>query len=67
MFWGRWWQISLCCCHPLEYNLQVVLYIVCHVVYMFIDAWISHFEVSACMCGEMVRALIWFVVIGLGC
>ena len=26
-FWGRWWEISLCCCHPLEYDLGVVLYV----------------------------------------
>ena len=44
-FWGRWWEISLCCCHPLEYDLGVVLYVVCHVLHMFIDAWISHFGV----------------------
>ena len=66
-FWGRWWEISLCCCHPLEYDLGVVLYGVCHVLHMFIDAWISHFEVIAFMCGEMVVALVWFVVIGLVC
>ena len=33
-FGGRLWQISLCCCHPLEYDLGVVLYVVCH----FVDA-----------------------------
>ena len=66
-FWGRWWEISLCCCHPLECDLGVVLYVVCHVLHMFIDAWISHFEVIAFMCGEMVRALVWSVVIGLVC
>ena len=44
-FWGRWWEISLCCCHPLECDLGVVLYVVCHVLHMFIDAWISHFGV----------------------
>ena len=65
-FWGRWWEISLCCCHPLEYDLGVVLYVVCHVLHMFIDACISHF-VIAFMCGEMVRALVWSVVIGLVC
>ena len=32
-FWGRWWEISLCCCHPLEYDLGVVLYVVCHFVH----------------------------------
>ena len=37
-FWGRWWEISLCCCHLLEYDLGVVLYVVCHVLHMFIDA-----------------------------
>ena len=61
-FWARWWEISLCCCHPLECDLGVVLYIVCRVLRMFIDAWISHF-VIAFMCGEMVRASVWFVVI----
>ena len=66
-FWARWWEISLCCCHPLEYDLEVVLYVVCHVLHMFIDAWISHFEVIAFMCGEMVRALVWSVVIGMVC
>ena len=65
-FLERWWEISLCCCHPLESDLGVVLYIVCHVLRMFIEAWISHF-VIAFVCGEMVRALVWFVVIGLGC
>ena len=65
-FWGRMCEISLCCCHPVGYYLGVVLYGVCHVLHMFIDAWISHF-VIAFVCGEMVRALVWFVVIGLGC
>ena len=23
-FWGRWWEISLFCCHRLEYDLGVV-------------------------------------------
>ena len=32
-FWGRWWEISLCCCHPLEYDLGVVLYIAYHSVH----------------------------------
>ena len=54
-FWGRWWEISLCCCHPLEYDLGVVLYVVCHVLHMFIDAWISHF-VIAFMSGEMAKS-----------
>ena len=66
-FWGRWWEISLCCFHPFGYDLGVVLYVVCHVLHMFIDAWISHFEVIAFMCGEMVRALVWSVVIGMVC
>ena len=66
-FLGRWREISLCCCHPLECDLGVVLYVVCHVLHMFIDAWISHFEVIAFMCGEMVVALVWFIAIGLGC
>ena len=66
-FWGRWWEISLCCCHPLEYDLGVVLYVVCHVVHTFTDVLISHFEVIAFMCDEMVRALFWSVVIGLVC
>ena len=66
-FWARSREISLCCCHPLEYDLGVVLYVVCHVLHMFIDAWISHFEVIAFMCGEMVRALVWFVVNGIVC
>ena len=29
-FWGKWWEISLCCCHPLGYDLGVVLYVVRH-------------------------------------
>ena len=37
------------------------------IFHMFIDAWISHFEVIAFMCGEMVRAMVWSVVIGLVC
>ena len=37
------------------------------IFHMFIDAWISHFEVIAFMCGEMVRAIVWSVVIGLVC
>ena len=37
------------------------------IFHMFIDAWISHFETIAFMCGEMVRALVWSVVIGLVC
>ena len=32
-FWGRWWETSLCCCHPLEYDLGVVLYVVSHFVH----------------------------------
>ena len=66
-FWGRWWEISLCCVHPLGYDVGVVLYVVCHVVHMFTDVLISHFEVIAFMCDEMVRALFWSVVIGLIC
>ena len=54
-FWGRWWEISLCCCHPLEYDLGVVLYVVCHVLHMFIDAWISHFEVFCSDCFHVWR------------
>ena len=29
-FWPRLWEISLCCWHPLEYDLGEVLYVVCH-------------------------------------
>ena len=29
-FWGRQGEISLCCCHPLEYDLGLVVYVVCH-------------------------------------
>ena len=65
-FGERWWEILLCCWHPFECDLGVVLYIVCHVLRMFIDAWISQFLI-AFVCGEMVRALVWFVVIGLVC
>ena len=67
-FWPRWWEISLCCCHPLEYDLggwYCTLFVM--IVHMFIDAWISHFEVIVFMCGEMLRALVWSVVIGLVC
>ena len=47
-FWGRWWEISLCCCHPLECDLGVVLYVVCHVLHMFIDACTKYFAVCDC-------------------
>ena len=66
-FWGRLCEISLCCCHPLGYDVGVVLYVVCHVAHMFTNVLISHFEVIAFMCDEMVRALFWSVVIGLVC
>ena len=66
-FRGRLCEISLCCCHPLGYDVGVVLYVVCHVVHMFTDVLISHFEVIAFMCDEMVRSLFWSVVIGLVC
>ena len=29
-FWGRLCEISLCCLHPVGYDLGVVLYVVCH-------------------------------------
>ena len=29
-FWGKWWEISLCCCHPLGYDFGVILYVVRH-------------------------------------
>ena len=45
----------------------MVLYVVCHVVHMLIDAWMFPFEVIAFMYGEMVRASVWSVVIGLVC
>ena len=66
-FWGRLCEISLCCCHPLGYDVGVVLYVVYNVVHTFTDVLISHFEVIAFMCDEMVRALFWSVVIGLVC
>ena len=66
-FWARSREISLCCCHPLEYDLGVVLYDVCHDVHMCIDALICHFEVIAFMCGGMARASVWSVAIGLVC
>ena len=34
---------------------------------MRIDAWISHFETIAFMCGDMVRASVWSVVMCLVC
>ena len=37
------------------------------IFHMLIDAWISHFETIAFMCGDMVRASVWSVVIGLVC
>ena len=37
LFWLRWWEISLCCCHPLEYDLGVVLYVLCHFVHVVWD------------------------------
>ena len=51
-FWGRLCEISLCCCHPLGYDVGVVLYVVCRVVHMFTDVLISHFEVIAFVCDE---------------
>ena len=66
-FRGRLCEISLRYCHPLGYDVGVVLYVVCHVAHMFTDVLISHFEVIAFMCDEMVRALFWSVVIGLVC
>ena len=66
-FRGRLCEISLCCCHPLGYDVGVVLYVVCRVVHMFTDVLISHFEVIAFVCDEMARALFWSVVIGLVC
>ena len=67
-FWGRLCEISLCCCHPLGYDVGVVLYVVCRVVHTFTSVLIiSHFEVIAFVCDEMARALCWSVVIGLVC
>ena len=66
-FRGRLCEISLRYCHPLGYDVGVVLYVVSHVVHTFTDVLIFHFEVIAFMCDEMVRALFWFVVIGLVC
>ena len=34
---------------------------------MILDDWISHFETIAFMCGDMVRASVWSVVMGLVC
>ena len=39
-FWGRWWEISVCCFHPFGYDLGVVWYVVRHVfsyVYRCLD------------------------------
>ena len=68
-FWGRLCEISLCCCHPLGYDVGVVLYVVCRVVQMFTNVLISHFEVIAFafVCGDMVRAPVWSVVMCLVC
>ena len=35
--------------------------------HMYIDAWISHCEMIAFMCGDMVRASVWSVVMCLVC
>ena len=35
------------------------------IFHMLIDAWVSHFETIAFMCGDMVRASVWSIVIGL--
>ena len=49
---GRWWEISLCCCHPLEYDLGVVLYVVCHFVHAvwylgwILDVCCFHFRIA---------------------
>ena len=37
------------------------------IFHMLIDALISHFEAFAFMCGDMVRASAWSVVISLVC
>ena len=37
------------------------------IFHMLIADWISHFEPMAFMCGDMVRASVWSVVIGLVC
>ena len=66
-FWLRWWEISLCCFHPFGYDLGVVLYVVCHDfshAYRCLD---FSFDTITFMCGDVARASVWSVVIGLVC
>ena len=58
-FWGRWWEISLCCCHPLEYDLGVdctlfVMFFTCSSMLGF--RILECFEVIAFMSGEMAKS-----------
>ena len=66
-FWGRWCEISLCCFHPFGYDLGWYCTLFVMIFHMLIDALISHFETFAFMCGDMVRASAWSVVISLVC
>ena len=66
-FWGRQWEISLCCFHPFGYDLGWYCMLFVMIFHMLIDAWMSHFEMIAFMCGDMVRASVWSVVMCLVC
>ena len=66
-FWGRLCEISLCCLHPFGYDLGRYCTLFVVMFLMLINAWISHSETIALMCGDMVRASVWSVVIGLVC
>ena len=61
-FWGRQWEISLCCFHPFGYDLGVVLCVVCHdlshtyscfdkvFASSFLGRW---WEISLCCCHSL--------------
>ena len=58
-FWGRWWEISLCCCHPLEYDLVLdctlfVMFFTCSSMLGF--RILECFEVIAFMSGVMAKS-----------
>ena len=66
-FGGGGWRYRFVASIPLDMIWVCSCMLFVMIFHMLIDAWIFHFETIAFMCGGMVRALVWSVVIGLVC
>ena len=66
-FWGGGVRYRFVACILLDMICGWSCTLFVMIVHMLIDAWISHFETIAFMCGDMVRASVWSGVMGLVC